>query len=271
MPHPPAALAVIVVTRDSARFLPGLRESLAEDLDAVPGGVEVVVVDNASSDGSAEAARSLFAGATVVENPGNTGYAAAVNQGWAATKAPAVLVLNPDVVVLPGAVRGLLAVLEARPRAGVAAPMLLNPDRSLQPSCRRFYTPGSLLAQRTPLGLLPPARRWRDHHLMADLDRSRPHEVDWVTGAAMLIRRSAVDGDGPFDPGYFLYFEDVDLCWRLSREGWTTVYVPASVMVHYHARHSSRMSLGNPYLRHHLASLARFLAKRWRAGGSVRA
>lgn len=261
-------LSVVVVTYESAAFLPALAASLRPELEALPGGSEVVVVDNASRDDSARVAREAFPGAAVLVNGRNAGYGSAANRGWGATRAPRVLVMNPDVVVHPGALAALLRASGSFPEAAVIAPRLLNTDGSLQPSCRRFYTPATVLLQRTALGRLGLGRRAVRRHLMGDLDLSRSHQVDWVTGAVMLVHRGAVPEAGPFDPRFFLYFEDVDLCYRVRREGWITLYVPEAAMTHHHGRRSRAPSPWNADLRHHLVSYGRFLAK-WGASPGV--
>ncbi len=254
-------LTLILVTYDSARHLPALAASLAPELLLLPGAVEIVVVDNASQDDSVSLARALWPEAILLLNQVNVGYGRGANRGWQVSRGQYVLVMNPDVVVHEGSLSILLKSLQEHPDAGLVAPKLLNSDGSLQASCRRFYTFSTVLFQRTILGKWAPGRRGRNKHLMEDLDRSHIQEVDWVTGAVMLLPRDAVSETGPFDPRYFLYFEDVDLCYRLKRQGRPTLYVPDAVMTHHHGRASRRLSLFNPDLGHHLVSYGRFLVK----------
>jgi GT2 family glycosyltransferase len=128
--------------------------------------------------------------------------------------------------------------LDAHPDVGLVAPRLINPDGTLQLSCRAHYTMATYALRRTPLRLLFPDHPVVRRHLMADWDHAEVREVDWVLGAAMMLRREAL-GDAVMDERYFIYFEDVDLCLRLQREGWKVVYQPGAVMVHHHRRASA--------------------------------
>lgn len=221
---------------------------------------EILVIDNASSDGSIELVREKFPTVKLFPNPRNVGYAAAINQAFRGSKAEYLLVLNPDVVVAQGAVDSLLDHMRSHPRVGIAGSKLLNPDGSLQYSCRRFYTLKTLLYRRTFLGKIFSKDPVVSEHLMADWDHSTPREVDWVLGACMMVRRSAVEEVGPADERFFLYFEDVDWCYRMKSRGWEVHYCPESVMVHHHRRDSARGLFG-PGLRSHLASVFRFYEK----------
>jgi GT2 family glycosyltransferase len=192
-------------------------------------------------------------------NVENIGYARAVNQAWNQATGRHLLVLNPDIVVRPLALTVLHHHLEENPRTGLVAPRLLNPDGSLQHSCRRHYTAATYALRRTPLGRLFPDHRIVRQHLMADWDHGETREVDWVLGAAMMMRREAI-GDTVMDARYFIYFEDVDLCLRLQREGWEVVYDPAAEMIHHHRR-ASADGLLNRRKYEHFKSWIRFSLK----------
>jgi len=232
----------------------------------------VVVVDNASVDSGLDSVRERFTGVHWLMNSSNTGYARGVNQGLAAVAADFTLVLNPDIVIQPGAIDTLLAVAERTPRAGIVAPQLLNEDGSIQDSCRRFYTLRTLLMKRTFLGKVFDGARDVDHHLMRDFDHMSERAVDWVIGGAMLVRREAVVAVGPMDERFFLYFEDVDWCYRMGQSGWDVLYAPEARCIHRHRRDSARgMTHRSFWL--HLGSMISFyekwgmlvwLLKRWR-------
>jgi N-acetylglucosaminyl-diphospho-decaprenol L-rhamnosyltransferase len=238
---------VAVVSHNSARWLPDCLDSLRGlRLDVA---LHVTVVDNASADGSADLVRADYPEVRLIASEANHGYARAVNRAARTGRGEYLLILNPDVRAHPDSVQVLLSHLEENPNVGLIAPRLLNPDGSLQYSCRRHYTMGTYLLRRMPL------RRWfASHptvrrHLMADWDHATVREVDWVLGAAMMVRRSAL-GTSIMDERYFLYFEDVDLCMRLQDEGWQVIYHPGAEMVHHHVRDSSRGFLNRGRVEH---------------------
>lgn len=192
---------------------------------------EVVVVDNASSDESADVARSH--GVRVICNDENVGYARAINQALSGTVAPVILALNPDTVPGPGSLALLVRTLIDGPEdVGLVAPALLNPDGSPQHSVNRFpaiapwaflwFTPRAL--HRTRLG----QRFW----LPGVARHDRPTDVDWVIGAVHAIRASAIAGRNPYDERWFMYVEDIELCWWLSQRGWRRRLEPAAQVVH---------------------------------------
>jgi len=219
------------------------------------------VVDNGSVDGSADALEAAGLPARVVRAPGNVGYAAAANLGTASTTAPVVAVMNPDTVVRPGTAAAVLAAFGHAPDVAAVGPRIRNTDGTVYPSARMF--PSTLDAVGHGLLFLvwrrnPFTRRYRQ--LDADFDAAR--EVDWVSGAAVWLRREAVDAIGGWDEGYFMYVEDVDLCWRLRRAGWKVWFEPAGEVEHVQGTATGR----TPYrmLARHHRSLLRFAAKRWR-------
>ncbi|MDP6418749.1 MAG: glycosyltransferase, partial [Candidatus Krumholzibacteria bacterium] len=191
----------------------------------------------------------------VIANGSNLGYARAVNQGLRAGSGDLFLVLNPDVKAEPGSIDILTDYLESHPHVGIVGSRLLNEDGSLQHSCRSFYTLWTILLRRTPLKKLFPKSRALRHHLMLDYDHASPRRVDWILGACMMARRSAVEEVGGMDERFFLYFEDVDWCTRMAKRGWEVHYEPASLMNHVHKRASAK----NPFSRSLVAHLSSFL------------
>ncbi|HEY2956715.1 MAG TPA: glycosyltransferase family 2 protein [Actinomycetota bacterium] len=252
----PPQVAVVLVTYESAADLPGCVESVGRA--APQGGVDVVVVDNASRDDSAEVARAL--GLKVIENPANEGYARAMNAGAAASSSAWLLALNPDTRLGPGSLARMLATGGSDPAIGCVGPDLRNPDGTAYPTGRRFPSllVGGLHALLAPFWPGNPATR---HYHMAGSDRSRPLAVDWVSGACMLLRRSAFEAVGGFDGGYFMYFEDMDLCLRLARAGWRVVLDPVAKVEHA-GGNSSRRAPYRKVLSHHRSSL-RFYTRRF--------
>ena len=179
----------------------------------------MVVVDNGSVDGSEQVVRA--AGAEWLPTGANLGYGRAANRGAAPAPARAadyLLVCNPDLELGPGAVDALVSALAADPTLGVVGPGLWNDDGSLYPSARTFPDMVDAVGHGL-LGLVAPGNRFTRRYRLLDWDHSRPAQVDWVSGACFLVRREAWDAVGGFDPAYFMYMEDVDLCWRLHRAG----------------------------------------------------
>lgn len=223
-----ADVRVGIVSYEVADELAGCLAALPAalgDLDA-----EVVVVDNASGDGSAAVAAD--AGATVVRNPRNVGYARAMNQALAGADAPALIALNPDTVPAPGSLVRLVSALDARPRVAVVAPQLTDPEGAPVQTAHPFPTLGLLaLVNLLPVSLLPPRTRAR-LRLPGDAGATRPGPVDWAVGAVHCIRAAALDGARPYRERWFMYAEDLDLCWRLHQEGWEVHLAPDARVVH---------------------------------------
>ncbi|MFH1690123.1 MAG: sugar transferase [Candidatus Eisenbacteria bacterium] len=246
-------LSIVIVGYNS---LPELGECLASVRDSDGSArIEAVVVDNASTDGTVEFLEREHPEVRLVANGRNVGYSRAVNQGIAEARAGYVLVLNPDIVVLPGALDRLVSFMDERPNVGIAGSKLLNPDGSLQHSCRRFYTFWTLVLRRTPLGRLFKNGRTISNYLMLDFDHERSREVDWVIGACMIVRKAALADFGGMDERFFLYFEDVDWCYRVWQSGWKVWYVADSVMRHRHARESARPGLSKQLIAHGLSMI----------------
>jgi GT2 family glycosyltransferase len=193
---------------------------------------EVIVVDNNSSDGSADMIAKEFPWVRLERMYKNLGFTGGHNHAIALRQAPHALPLNSDTIVHPGALRGLLDYLDIHPDVGIVAPKLLNPDGTLQYSSRRFPSPMAALFRNTPLGKLFPKNRFTREYLMQDWAHDKPREVDWVSGAAFLVRKQVIDKVGTFDPEYFMFCEDVDWCWRVWKSGQKVVYYPLSVITH---------------------------------------
>ncbi len=251
-------LTIIIVSYNTRKLIRRCLQSLL----AFPPGCEheVRVVDNASRDGSVAMLHKEFPRVKVLANKHNLGYAAAVNQGIELSQAEYVLVLNPDIVLREGSIDRMVQFMDAHPDAGLAGAKLVNTDGTLQHSCRGFYTPATLVMRRTILGRLFPRHPVIRRHLMLDYDHREARSVDWVIGACMMVRRRAIEDVGGMDERFFLYFEDVDWCFRMSRQGWKVYYVPESEMVHEHQRESAKPRLSRSFWAH-LGSLLRFYEK----------
>ncbi len=248
--------AAVVVNFNAGDALTGCVASVLAQ-DPPP---ELVVVDNASTDGSVDRLLRAHPGVRIVRAGGNLGYARAANLGTAATDAPVIAVLNPDTVLAPGVGAALTARFAADPELGAAGPQLHNPDGTVYPSARRIPSVIDAVGH----GLLffvwrdnPFTRRYRE----IGADPARPRDVDWLSGAAVWLRRAALDAVGGWDERYFMYVEDVDLCWRLRRAGWRVAYEPAGTV-----EHLLGVSTANrPYrmIAEHHRSLLRFASVRF--------
>ncbi len=222
------------------------------------GVTEVVVVDNASADGSGDALERADPDAVLLSMASNLGYGTAANRGVAAGEADYVLILNPDAEVEPGTTKVLTEALDRDPRLAVVGPRMENLDGSLYPSARCF--PNLVdAAGHAFLGFVVAENRYTRRYRMLDWDHGTAGEVDWVSGACLLARRSAFVSVGGFDEGYFMYAEDVDLCWRLREAGWRVGYEPDGRVVHSLGA-SSRQQPYRMILAHH-RSLLRFASK----------
>ncbi len=248
-------VAAVVVNYESGPALARCVTDLAAD-----GLGELVVVDNGSSDGSLHAAVSAVPGLGVVSPGRNLGYGAAVNRGVAASRAPLVLVCNPDLEVPPGAVDELVAALDADPDRALVGPLIRTPEGGRYPSARQFPSMVDA-AGHALLGLFAPDNRFTRAYQRSELDSAADgvRGADWVSGACFLVRRTAFEAVGGFDESYFMYAEDVDLCWRLGRAGRSVAYVPSAEVTHLQGRSTDR----HPYrmiLEHH-RSLLRFATR----------
>jgi GT2 family glycosyltransferase/lipopolysaccharide/colanic/teichoic acid biosynthesis glycosyltransferase len=251
-------LSIVVVGYNSRDELRSCLASIREHAGRVA--VETIVVDNESSDGTAACVRREFPGVRVFENTANLGYSRAVNQGIRESRGRYILILNPDVVVRAGALGRLVEFMDAHPDGGMAGAKLLNPDGSVQDSCRRFHTFWTLILRRTPLGRAFPRSRALSRYLMRDFDHNESREVEWLLGACMIARRAALEDIGLMDERFFMYFEDVDWCYRTSKSGWKVYYVADAVMEHRHARESARPGISRQLLVH-IVSLFHFYEK----------
>jgi GT2 family glycosyltransferase len=232
----PIDVSIVLVSWNTRELLLGCLDSLPAAIGALR--ADIWVVDNGSSDGSVAAARSWSRPAMVgpaiqahvVENTRNVGFAAANNQAIVSCFGRYILLLNSDTVALPGSIERLVRFADARPAAGVVGAMLLNPDNSFQGSFANFPSLHSELLSATGIG----SRLFGRWYPNDGPRRSQvARRVDYVQGACMLARRTAVDRVGLLDENYFMYNEETDWCLRMRRAGWETWYAPDAQIVHY--------------------------------------
>jgi GT2 family glycosyltransferase len=228
----PLVSAIIVNWNTSTQLLDCLRAYFAcSDVPA-----EAVVVDNASTDGSVEAVAREFPDAKVLVQRTNVGFGRANNAGLQVAEGRFILLMNPDVTVMPGCVGRLADYLLVRPDAGAVGPRLQRPDGLLDETSRRgFPSPSATLFHYTGLGKVFPHNERLNRYSMGHLPATETHEIDAGTAACMMVRRAAIDRVGFFDPDYFMYGEDLDLCYRLKSSGWKVFYLPTARAVHARA------------------------------------
>ncbi|NIS85449.1 MAG: glycosyltransferase family 2 protein, partial [Nitrospinaceae bacterium] len=203
---------------------------LRECLNSLPEAVrdlecETIVVDNSPEDPALAALAGRVPGLRILSNPVNRGFARACNQGAAEARGTALLFLNPDTILADQSVKRMWNYLQAHPDAGALGPRVLNPDGSLQHSCRRFPTLGAGLFNRySLLSRVFPRNPVTARYLMTDFDHKTTRDVDWVSGCCLMVSRKAFETAGGFDERFFLFNEDVDLCRTLNHRGFRVVY-----------------------------------------------
>ena len=219
-------VSALIVSRNSKDTLLECLQSFFASAD-VP--VEAVVVDNDSSDGSPAAVTDEFPQATVLVQSKNLGYGRAANIGLERCQGRFVLLLSPNVLLDPQCVGRLADFLFTRPDAGAVGPRLLLADGQLDPDARRaFPTPGTLFYQTVGLSKLFPRSSRFGRHNMGHVSETDVHEMDAGTAACLMLRASSLDRVGFFDPRYFMFGEDLDLCYRLKIGGWKIFYLPSA-------------------------------------------
>jgi N-acetylglucosaminyl-diphospho-decaprenol L-rhamnosyltransferase len=217
-----------------------LQALLTEDL----GEAEILVVDNASSDGSADMVAREFPSVRLIRSPRNGGFAYGNNQALRVARGDAMLLLNPDTLPPPGGIPKLLEVLRRHPEAAIVGPKLLRPDGSMHLACRRsFPTPEVAFYRVSGLSRVFPRTPRFGRYNLTFVDPDVPIEVDSVCGACLLIRRSVVERIGLLDERFFMYGEDLDWCLRARQAGWTVRYEPGVVVHHQHGAASRTRAL----------------------------
>lgn len=249
--RPLSRLLVVIVTFRSAATLPACLASLAAEAGRLAAGgtagvaVELVLVENGGDAALPALAARLWPGAEVIVNAHNRGFAAAVNQGLArlaTTSARAVLLLNPDAVLLPGALGALLGALERSPRAGIVAPRLLDPRGRPVLSCYPFLSLATVAWRHFQVyRLLPNVVLGRYRAAALAPDARVPLVVEWAQGACLLVRRAVVEQVGGLDERFFFYGEEVDYCRRAARAGWQVLYVPTARVRHAEGSSSGKV------------------------------
>jgi len=226
---------------------------------------EIIVIDNGSNDGCEQMMKENFPEIKFIQTGKNLGFAAGNNFGLKEAKGKYVMILNPDVTVLNHSINKMVEFMEKNPEVGLAGPKLINPNGTYQISCRTFQTPKLILFRRTPLGHLPFAKKELEKHLMIDFDHQTNQAVDWVMGACILIRKTAMDKVGLLDERFFFYVEDMDWCRRFWRQGFKVYYLAEAEMVHLYERASAIENWSfwtfNKMTRWHIVSWLKYFTK----------
>lgn len=227
--------------------------------------IDIHVVDNNSVDGSVDEIKRRYPQVKLTANTENVGFAKANNQVLSCFESRYCLITNPDIVALPGALEAMVAFMDSHPEAGAAGCKMLNHDRTIQYSCRRFPSVFTTVTRGLLIDSVWPISKMTEKYLMQDWAHDRIMPVDWLTGCCLLLRRTTLQEVGLLDERYFMYFEDVDLCYRINRN-WKVYYLPHISMIHEY-QHESRMP-GNLKLKlHHARSAMQFFMKHGLASG----
>ncbi|MBX3097822.1 MAG: glycosyltransferase family 2 protein, partial [Fimbriimonadaceae bacterium] len=220
---------------------------------------EVIVVENDSADGSAEMIANEFPWVRLLLPGANLGFTGGHNLALAEKNGFHSALLNSDTIVHKGAIETLIRFMRENPEVGVVGPKLLNPDGSLQYSCRQFPNPVAAAFRNTFLGRLFPQNKAVTDYLMQDWDHSSVRDVDWVSGAALFMRGEVYEEIGGLDPHFFMYCEDVDICKRTWAAGWRVTYLPDAVITHAIGRSTDKVA-NKMIVRFH-RSMFRYYAK----------
>jgi len=240
-------VSVVIVNHNTRELLRSCLESLVNR-----GGVtelEVIVVDNGSTDGSVGMVREVFPSVTVMVNPTNEGFAAPNNQGMGLARGRYIFLLNTDTVLERDALRVLVRSLEQAPAVGACGPMLVHPDGSVQRSVKGFPSLMTHCADMLFLDRLFPRSRLFGRGEMAAFDYSRKAEVDHLMAAAFLVRQEVLSSVGLFDERFSIYYNDMDWCFRMRQQGWKILYVPEARIMHYGGATTAIINRGFAYFR----------------------
>jgi N-acetylglucosaminyl-diphospho-decaprenol L-rhamnosyltransferase len=225
-------LSIVIINWNTQALLRACLTSIVQNTSSIR--FEIIVVDNASCDGSTEMVTHEFPGVHLVANTRNVGFAAANNQGLVHARGHYLLLLNSDTIVLPGALEEMMRYMDAHPRVGALGPRLLNEDRSVQLSVYPFphlVRDALVFLEVKSWPLVGNLARWYGDRRNARLS-AQTGEVDWVMGACLMLRREVLDQVGLLDHGYFFGTEEIDLCYRLRQRGWSVAFLATAAIVH---------------------------------------
>jgi len=255
-------LSICIVGDNHRSFLEPCLKSIYDQRHNIK--YEVFVVDNNSSDGSAEFVESYFQEAYIIKNTKKFGFAKNNNQAILKSKGRYILLLNPDTIVLPNALERMVTFMDSCQEAGACGPKLLNPNGSLQYSCRTIPKFHTILIRRTPLRRIFSDQKFNKEFFMIDWDHNSIKNVDWVLGACLLVRKEVIKKVGLLDENYPLYVEDADWCYRIRKAGWKIYYYPDAEVVHHLLQETYKKFFTKKTLLHYKGYF-RFLKKHWKS------
>jgi len=229
-------VSIIIVSWNTKQILKDCLESVFRQ----QADFEVIVVDNASDDGSTEMVKNDFPQVLLLTNRENRGFAAANNQGLKIAKGRYILLLNSDTLVLGDCISPMVSFADARPDVGIAGCQVLNPDRTTQPTCFMFPSLVNMFLSSTYLYKFFPRNRFFGREQMTWWDREDFREVDVVTGCFMFVRRQAIEQVGLMDESFFMYGEETDWCFRFKTNGWKVMFAPVGRIIHLGAASTSK-------------------------------
>ena len=258
-------LSIIIVNYNQKEWLKKCLKKIEEAKICLP--YEIIIIDNASADGSKEFLSLLSDNLQLIANTKNLGYGKAVNQGIKKAKGDYLLIINPDVLISHGSVERLVEFLENHKEVGIVGPQLRGEKGNIQNSCFCFphwFTP---IIHRTFLRHFPFGQKELRRYLMEDFDHQKTREVDWVLGGALMVSKKAIEKVGLMDERFFLYFEDIDWCRRFKEKGFKVIYFPEVFFFHDYqrlsARHQGLMALFDKIVWIHIISAVKYFWK-WR-------
>lgn len=251
-------LSIITVSNNKLYLLCACLNSIKKTGAQIP--KEVIVVDNASQDNTQQVVTQKFPFVTTIKNTHELGYATNNNNAIKRVVGKYILLLNPDTELLPKALNTMIHFMDTHKKVGICGPQLLNPDLTIQFSCRRFPTWKTFLVRRTPFRYLIKNCAENSVHLMKDINHNVMQEVDWILGGCMCIRKKMIEDIGTLDENFFLYVEDIDYCLRAWQAGWKVYYVPSAKVIHHHQAKSDK-KLFSIYSKYHMRSMLHFVLK----------
>jgi len=250
-------LSIIIVSWNVKDDLIRCLQSLYENQPSSD--FEVIVVDNASADGTIDEIRKNFENVFLISNDKNCGFAAANNQGIERSQGEYVLLLNPDTIIHPKSLDVLVKFMDDNKDVGACGPKLLSEDGTIQPSARCFPSFRGALYRHTAFKFLPIFRNEYKKWLMKDFKHETQMDVDQLMGSVLMIRRSVISRTGNMDENFFMYYEEVDLCYRIKQAGWRIVFVPEAVITHLGGRSSEQIPIRKQIMA--MTSLLKFFRK----------
>lgn len=233
-------LSLIIINYNTKKILLACLESIQNTVRH--SSYEIIVVDNGSSDKSVEAVHRAYPSVTVIANKTNEGFAIANNRALGIMRGRYAVLLNSDTVMMEGALDRLLAFMDSCPEAGMSGPQLLNADGTNQTSYGRFPTLAGEFVSRRFLRLMAP-RVYQHLFARCGLAQDRPHIVDFIIGACMVVRKDAIDKTGMLDEDFFFFYEEIDWCRRMHDDGWAVYHIPETKIIHLGGGSTKEVSL----------------------------